>query len=72
MEKVTGNEPINGVMNDGWTRNDLQGITLRQHYAGLAMQGLVVNRGSINRGVTAQIAVEIADALISELYKPQP
>lgn len=50
-----------------------QGMTLRQHYAGLAMQGLLSCPAD---GVTmkaeriATWAVEQADALLAELDKP--
>lgn len=51
------------------------GITLRQHFAGLAMQGLLANtRTAENIGdhdvdpkVTLIFAVRLADALIKEL-----
>lgn len=44
------------------------GMTLREYYAGLAMQGLCANPGFINIPPATQ-AVEIADALIAELAK---
>jgi hypothetical protein len=47
--------------------------TIREHFAGLAMQGLLANNGQMNADVENQIAlsVEYADALIAELAKPK-
>jgi hypothetical protein len=47
------------------------GVTLREHYAGLAMQGMVAhpdNWGQATDGI-AYLAVDLADALIAELAK---
>jgi hypothetical protein len=45
--------------------------TLREHFAGLAMQGMIVfdvdNR--LNEGTIAKVAVNLADALLAELDK---
>jgi hypothetical protein len=54
-----------------------QGMTLRQHYAGLAMQGLMSNIVGIRAegfkdSEISEFAVMQADALIAELSKPQP
>lgn len=49
------------------------GMTLRQHYAGLAMQGMLADHTlSASCEDFAREAVEFADALIAELEKPQP
>jgi len=40
------------------------GMTLRQWYAGMAMQGLVTHWGSIQAGITVVQSFEIADAML--------
>lgn len=48
------------------------GMTLREHYAGLAMQGLLASQSETygaSKESTARIAVEHADALLTELNK---
>jgi len=49
------------------------GITLRQHFAGLAMQGLLASctKGLVSTFAeeTAELAVTAADALLTELAK---
>lgn len=67
------NEPAYPVPNDA-NVNDQMGLTIREHYAGLAMQGiLAANYGDpgIMWGPTAAHAVQLADALIAELAKPK-
>lgn len=54
------------------------GLTLREHFAGLAMQGILANEASANfaprvHGAHVDIAgaaVKMADALLAELSKP--
>lgn len=46
------------------------GITLRQHFAGLAMQAIIAQEASC--ASTASDAVAYADALLIELSKEQP
>ena len=48
-------------------RADLKGMTLREHYAGLAMQGLVPRNGARDPEITARQSVRLADELINEL-----
>ncbi len=55
------------------------GITIRQHFASLAMQGLLVRYkiderygNSASYPMVAEMAVKEADALIEELNKPKP
>jgi len=48
------------------------GMTLREHYAGLAMQGLAAYYGLDNAESMARTAVRQADALLIELSKAQP
>jgi hypothetical protein len=48
-------------------------MTLREYYAGLAMQGLLANAPrSLPSGQTAAVAVDHADALLAELAKGKP
>jgi len=53
--------------------NTIKGMNLRQHYAGLAMQGLCAERHCSdtqgNPESIANLAVACADALIAELNK---
>ena len=46
-----------------------QGLTKREYFAALAMQGLVDRH--INYEVVAEYAVEYADALLKELDRPK-
>ncbi len=45
------------------------GLTIRQYYAGLAMQGLVANGSTVFGDKIAISAVNYADDLINELNK---
>jgi hypothetical protein len=48
------------------------GLTKREHFAGLAMQGILASYGNRTmRCSTHQMAVEYADALLAELDKGQ-
>lgn len=48
------------------------GLTKREHFAGLAMQGLVAgDDGTSTAECFASDAVKIADYLIAELNKPE-
>jgi hypothetical protein len=85
MDKITGNEPAipvevtlqsDGTMAGSQTSNFSGfsiGLTIRQHYAGLAMQGLLAGHEGPERPwegtpeALAIRAVEIADALIAAL-----
>lgn len=51
--------------------NDGHGLTKREYFAGLAMQGLAMYTGAEPEGV-AKYAVDLADALLAELEKPVP
>ena len=53
------------------------GLSLRQHYAGLAMQGFLADPNTTGKfdvlaPFVAQAAVKFADALLAELAKVQP
>ena len=75
---MTGNEPAFPLMSHtdchGFRYEKQQGMTLRQYYAGLAMQGILSNakvlsdKGAFNRE-NISVSVQIADALITELSK---
>ncbi len=63
-----GNQPA--FPRSGQHGENIDGMTLRQYYAGLAMQGLLACGGNgyaDEHG--AQLAVKSADALIAELEK---
>jgi hypothetical protein len=51
------------------------GLTLREHFAGLAMQGMLVNFDSITeqhyQKKVAELSVQVADALLAELSKEE-
>lgn len=67
--KQLGNMPLNGSLGN-------YGITLRQHYAGLAMQGAIKGAtwADMRDGADdlAECAVICADALLAELAKDTP
>ena len=46
---------------------DNSGLTKREHFAGLAMQGLLAHYGNANAESCAPCAVALADALLKEL-----
>jgi hypothetical protein len=50
-------------------RADRQGMTLLEHYAGLAMKGLASRNGDQDSDITAKQAVRMAKNLIAELEK---
>jgi|TARA_R110000764_G_scaffold67042_1_gene139590 hypothetical protein len=47
--------------------DELQGLTKREHFAGLAMQALLTHHGNEGYVPCAAFAVEFADALLKEL-----
>lgn len=75
---ITGNEPINAIVIDNpSTGPDINyGLTIREHFAAMAMQGMLSNdwQGYAKReeecDAMARCAVNYADALIAELNKP--
>ena len=44
-----------------------EGLTKREHFAGLAMQGFIIQFGNDGASVCASLAVEYTDALLKEL-----
>lgn len=83
MSKITGDEPAfpNALYAGPDDHAYVDGMTLRQYYTGLAMQGLVSQQAPVDRIIneanqflTKQIAdasVIIADALINSLNKSE-
>lgn len=69
--KITGNEPINPIMDNKVLRKYI-GLTIRQYYAGLAMQGNAARRvWNGNERSLAEYSVRCADLLIEELNKTE-
>jgi hypothetical protein len=50
----------------------MTGMTLREYYAGLAMQGLLARSDPTPYSLIAQWAVQDADALLAALAKVRP
>jgi hypothetical protein len=75
--KLDPNSPTFPVPNDA-NVNGQPGLPLRAHFAGLAMQGMLANPGTLDVGVEQLLvhvpanSVRMADALITELNKDAP
>lgn len=74
MSKITGNEPAMPVVGRYADKNLLEanGLTIRQHFAAMAMQGILAsldNDTAIVGSFIADMSVRCADALIAELNK---
>ena len=54
--------------NDTVAQGNFNGLTKREYFAGLAMQGLLKTKSVV---VAAKMAVSSADALLEELEKTQ-
>lgn len=77
--KITGNEPIGIDATPNGSMGGLYGLTIRQHFAGIAMQGILSNTNYTKyvesniwkpaHGEIGKLAVEMADELIAELNK---
>ena len=73
---ITGDEPATGIVQG---REFFEpGLTIRQHFAAMAMQGLLANKyfqvykeGELSTDKLSRTAVDAADALIEELNKLQ-
>ena len=50
-----------------WTDQDNQGLTKREHFAGLAMQGMISSTLNNSPKFIAEVAVKIADELLKQL-----
>lgn len=70
--QIISNTNWDNVLSEVWTDEENQGLNIREHFAGLAMQAIRSNpNNSTNTpDYIAQQAVKIADALIIELKKP--
>lgn len=72
---ITGNEPampFTAATETTLTSEHLTGLTIRQHFAAMALSGMCAYMPELGRSHAEQIAkqaVEIADALIAELNK---
>jgi hypothetical protein len=82
---ITGNEPITPLQDKGFpsrfsmVMNDEErlcsGLTIRQYYAGLAMQGIMSGLGEhkiSDYKTIANASVSMAEHLIAELNKEKP
>jgi hypothetical protein len=85
---LTGYEPISPILQESRTSEYANmpdtlidctsfGLTIRQHFAAMAMQGLmngalIYTNGDCHAAMYAKDAVLMADALISELNKTPP
>lgn len=77
--KITGNEPVYPVVNaDGFCTSfeNIQGpdagaigLTIRQHFAAVAMQGILATESDMNYKAICTQSVICADMLIAELNK---
>lgn len=58
-------QPINPIVME----NTLPGLTKREYFAGLAMQGMLANKDAsdFDALTTAQIAINYAETLLDEL-----
>lgn len=79
MEKITGNEPampFESKTMANLSSEDFIGLSIRQHYAGLAMQGFAASQFMVDDQCIVEAAkrsVIAADALIASLNSsPQP
>ena len=68
--KEQGNLNAFPMLNPGPSQNDEYGLTKREYFAALALQGLLSqSQFLINSEKFAKFAVEAADALMAELNK---
>lgn len=58
-------DPLGNVLSPCW------GLSKREYFAGLAMQGLSAEPSTSSTASIAKWSVEMADALLAELEKPQ-
>ena len=60
--------PAMPIFNDsGSVVNNRSGLTKREHFAGLAMQGLLLKMGDYSEGTISKLAILQADALLEAL-----
>jgi hypothetical protein len=69
---IKGNEPINSIPDLNNHPSSWYGLTKREYFSAMAMQGLSSNlAGSLmNKDTVSYLSVKYADALIAELNKP--
>lgn len=71
--KTQPNDPINPLSRTNLTekreKDHCSGLTKREYFAAMAMQGILDNEGTISEGNVAKWSVQYADALIKELNK---
>jgi hypothetical protein len=65
MEKTNGDDPVTPITGANY-RPNTDGLTKREHFAGLAMQGLIAANNWTN---ISERSVHFADALIFALNK---
>lgn len=65
MPHTTWDNDVDKVIDQG------NGLTKREYFAGLAMQGLLTLGTEQDRPQYARASVRMADALLAELEKPQ-
>ena len=51
----------------GYANVEVEGLTKREYFAGLAMQGLISGRVYVNETTLVQNAVLVADEILKEL-----
>ena len=73
MKKITGSEPISPIVGNSI---ETRGLTIRQYYAGLAMQGFIASTNWADfTGTDSQLealvelSVKSSDKLIEQLNK---
>jgi len=65
--------PSAELFSDGSINGMNRGLTIRAHFAGLAMQAILpCQETTVSDQQLASWSVELADALIAELNKPTP
>lgn len=72
--KKVGNNPINPLeIKTGNESMQFVGLTKREYFAGLAMQGMLAdpNLSDYNPKFIAGLAVDFSDAILKELDKPK-
>lgn len=63
-----GNKPINPILDWNEVKADSIGLTKREYFAGLAMQGLLSDGGIVNsKSHIAEQAVNLANELLKQL-----
>ena len=65
--KVNGGEPAFPSFNEGYP--EVFGISIREHFAAMAMQGIASTGSTGDYEAIAYLSVSMADALIDELNK---